>query len=114
MQRVLLAVAAAALTIAGLVMLFFDGATYSAAASACLRSGLVLGALALALPQVLRLLEVAPPWFLASAAVGLILIFRWPRSVAIVLPLLIALWFLGPRSKSSGKRSPPRKKTAVR
>lgn len=99
MQRILLAVIAAILTISGIVLMGFESATYSAAASACLRSGLVLGALALALPQVKRLFEVAPPWFLACTALGLLLIIRWPRSIGIVLPALVALWFLGPRSK---------------
>ncbi|HVK79636.1 MAG TPA: hypothetical protein VM915_03405, partial [Verrucomicrobiae bacterium] len=61
MQRILLAIVAVILTISGVVLLGMDSAGYAAAASACLRSGLVLGALALALPQVKLLLEVAPP-----------------------------------------------------
>lgn len=99
MQRLLLALSAAALTVIGLALFFYDDVSYAATASVCLRAGLVLGAIALALPQVKRFLERVPPWFLACILVGFLFIIRWPRSAAVVLPVLVALWFLGPRSK---------------
>lgn len=112
MQRILLAVIAGILTLTGIVLMSYDAAGYSAAASACLRSGMVLAALALALPQVKRLLEIAPPWFLASVAAGLLLIVRWPGSIGFVLPILVALWFLGPRGKKPTAPTPKKRPKA--
>lgn len=114
MQRILLAIVAAILTLTGVGLMGYDAAGYSAAASVCLRSGLVLGALALALPQVQRLLEVAPPWYLACMAAGLFVIIRWPRMIGIVLPALIALWFLGPRNKPPTAPTKKRAKATAR
>jgi hypothetical protein len=104
MQRLLLAIIAAALTLAGGVMLWFYPGDYQVAAPVCLRSGLVLGALALALPQVQRLFEITPPWFLGSVALGFIVIIRWPKAIGIVLPVLAVMWFLGPRAKLSAEK----------
>jgi hypothetical protein len=85
-------------------MLWFYPGEYQVAAPVCLRSGLVLGALALALPQVQRLLEITPPWFLASVAAGFLVIIRWPKAIGIVLPVLAAMWFLGPRAKLNAEK----------
>ena len=113
MQRLLLGITAAILTLTGAALLGYDPETYAGTASVCLRSGLVLGALALALPQVKRLLEFAPPWFLACLGGGLLLVIRWPRSIGIVLPLLIALWFLGPRRRLPAATQKKRAKAAA-
>lgn len=117
MQRLLLAIIAAVLVIAGVAMMFSGNPEYSAGASICLRSGLVLGALSLALPQVMRLLEYAPPWFLLCMAIGLLVVIRWPRSFPIVVPVLAALWFLGPRTKKplqAPQKAPRKQKRKAR
>lgn len=92
----------AALLTAGGVFLLLVHPTWASAGldSILLRSGLVLGALALALPQVRRMLELAPPWFLACLLLGLLVIIRWPKSAGVVVPLLVVLWLLGPRRKA--------------
>lgn len=100
-QRLLLAVVAALLTAGGVFLLLVHPTWASAGLdSILLRSGLVLGALALALPQVRRMLELAPPWFLACLLLGLLVIIRWPKSAGVVVPLLVVLWLLGPRRKA--------------
>jgi hypothetical protein len=110
MQRLLLSIIAAALVLGGAALYYSDVTGYAATAAVLLRSGLVLGALALALPQVRRLLEVAPPWFLASLGGGLLVVIRWPKAIGIVLPALALLWFLGPRSRSA----PPARKAKAK
>jgi hypothetical protein len=78
-------------------------------------SGLILGALAFALPQVKRLFEVLPPWLIACGALGMLIVIKWPRAIGVVLPILVALWYLGPRHKKAAPaKGKPRRKVAAK
>lgn len=59
--------------------------------SVFLRVGLVLGAAWLAWPQLTQLAHRVPPWFLAVAVLGLMVVMMRPRSVLILGPILAAL-----------------------
>lgn len=110
MQRLLLALCAAGLTTVGVLLWCFGGIAYAGASSICLRAGLVLGAMALAFNQLQRFFDRVPPWYLASVMVGFLLVIRWPKSAAVVVPVLVILWFLGPRNKKLMPVTPPRVK----
>jgi hypothetical protein len=79
---------------------------YIAFAGGGVRVGLVLGAIWLAYPQLVRI----PWWFVQIGLVGALLVAVRPKFAAVVLPLLIALWLLRPRppkSTKTAKRRPP-------
>lgn len=98
MQRLLLSITGISLTVVGGWMSFGGGAPDIG--SVMFRSGLVISALALALPQVKIFFQFFPPWLIACGVVGGFVMLRWPRSAVFVLPGLAALWFLGPRSQA--------------
>jgi hypothetical protein len=114
MQRLLLAIVAAILTTLGIVMVALNRPEYAGMSGLFLRSGLVLGALALALPQVLRMLEFAPPWFLGCLAIGFLVVIRWPKLFPLVLPALVVLWILGPRASATAAPAAKAKKPRAR
>lgn len=66
-------------------------------AAGCIRVGLVLGALWLALPQITAFFARAPRWLLVASAIGLIIGAVKPWLLLIIVPVLIALWILGPK-----------------
>ena len=66
-------------------------------ASGCIRVGLVLGALWLALPQITAFFARAPRWLLVASAIGLIIGAVKPWLLLIIVPVLGVLWILGPR-----------------
>ncbi len=72
-----------------------------AAAGSFVRIGLVLGAIWLALPQLQRI----PLWFGQLLLVGAIAIAARPKLAVVVAPLILAIWFLRPRTKSRSKKS---------
>jgi len=109
MQRTLLAITGLILTAVGAWMSFVSGQVEFG--SILFRSGLVIGALALALPQVTQFFSWFPPWLLACAAGGFFIILSRPRAAIFVLPALAALWFLGPRQR---KPHPQPKRRAKR
>lgn len=66
---------------------------------ACLRIGLVMGAFWIALPQ----LRPLPGWLVTLAAVLAVLIAWQPKRLIFLAPLVIVLWFLRPRKKTTAK-----------
>jgi hypothetical protein len=110
MQRIAFAILGLTLTAVGAWMSFVVGQMEFG--PILFRSGLVLSALALALPQIKEFFAWFPPWLLACGAVGLLIIIWRPRMAVVVLPVLVALWFLGPRRKKSAKG--PARKPAVK
>jgi hypothetical protein len=114
------------LGICSLVLLVLAGITLASGprdstatsfAAGCLRVGLVLGAMWLALPQIHRILATTPRWLLVAMAIGLVVIVVRPILALVVIPALFALWILGPRLASKAdptiirrrpKRRPPR------
>lgn len=94
MRRHLLGVIGVILLATGFIILSQYGtgsSRTSMLASVCIRAGLVLGALWLALPQ---LLSRSPPWFIVCLVTGLLILVWRPRMAIIVLPLLAGLGIL--------------------
>ncbi len=73
-------------------------------AAGCIRVGLVLGALWLALPQIVVFLSKTPKWLLTASAIGLIIGAIKPILLLLIVPGLVALWFLGPRLASKADK----------
>ena len=99
MNRTLLGLCALGLLILAGVTLArgTDNSTTASFAAGCLRVGLVLAAMWLALPQINRILATTPRWLLVALGIGLVVIIVRPILALIVIPLLIALWIFGPR-----------------
>lgn len=66
-------------------------ATASSLLSACVRLGMVLGALWLALPQVGELLTRYPPWLLIALLVFAVAVILQPKTLTFLLPLALVL-----------------------
>jgi hypothetical protein len=73
-------------------------------AGGCIRVGLVLGALWLALPQVQAFFAKTPRWLLIASAIGLVGVVIKPMLLLIAIPLLGALWFLAPKLVSKADK----------
>ena len=73
-------------------------------AAGCIRVGLVLGALWLALPQIVVFLSKTPKWLLTASAIGLIIGAIKPMLLLIIVPVLGVLWFLGPKLSSKADK----------
>ena len=99
MNRTLLGICALVSLVAGGITLARgqNDITSTSFAAGCLRVGLVLGAMWLALPQINRMLATTPRWLLVSLGIGLVVIVVRPWLALVVIPILIGLWFLGPR-----------------
>jgi hypothetical protein len=112
MQRILLAVIGGSLAILGGWFSFVSGPVDFG--SIMFRSGLVISALALALPQITQFFAWFPPWLLAAGAVGFFIMLRWPKTALVVVPIFVALWFLGPRAAKSAAPTKLRSKRPLR
>src|SRR5262245_65529997 len=76
-------------------------------AGACVRIGLVLGAIWLALPQVTRFWKQTPKWLLVAAAIALVVCVIHPLYAVAAVPLVALLWFFGPKVTSLWKPKSP-------
>ena len=94
----------------------FQGGDISFLWNSCWRMGLVMGAMWLALPQLLNLTRNVSPWLLALLSlIGAFLVIR-PRSIIFLGPVLLILallqffgWlFKPPPKKKSTRQQPPR------
>lgn len=97
MRRIVLGIVALLFTGLGLVGLVKYGvgdSGGSAAASVALRTGVLLGVLWLALPQVEQLFRRFPPWLLGTLGLGGLVLLIRPRMFIYVLPILAALLVL--------------------
>jgi hypothetical protein len=86
------------------------GASANTFASGCLRIGLLLAALWLALPQVLALFVRFPPWLIFTSLGLAILVVLNPKSLTYVIPLagiLLLLHFFGYFTRPAARRKPP-------
>lgn len=119
MRSVLLGIISIALIATGSWLAFVVGGNeYQFTAAACMRSGLVLFAFWLALPQLQKFEDNTPAWaFLAFIAVGAVAVFR-PRLLFILIPLLAGLgalkfvgWLFAPlpkrKASQNNRREPP-------
>lgn len=87
MRRHLLGLIAALFLFAGIVMWVSQGADI---AWVCLRIGMVLAAMWLALPQVIAIFSRIPPWLIGLAAAA-VLATALTKSVLVVIPLVIGI-----------------------
>jgi hypothetical protein len=99
MNRTLLGLCAVMLlgTGGGMLLAGTDDSTSTSFAAGCLRVGLVLAAMWLALPQLSRILTRTPRWLLVALGIGAVVIVVRPILALIVLPALAALWILAPK-----------------
>jgi hypothetical protein len=101
MNRMLLGLIALAVLLGGVGTLVLaprdDNNTALSVAGGLIRVGLVLGALWLALPSITGILTRTPRWVLTAAVIGIIVCVIRPQLLLLVVPLLLALWFLSSR-----------------
>jgi hypothetical protein len=86
------------LGIIGIAYYGVDDSQTSLLSGMCLRIGLVLGALWLALPQFKRLSGSAPPWAVGIVTLCLVIVIARPRTIVVLGPILLvlgALVFIG-------------------
>ncbi len=100
MNRTLLGILALGCFVAGVVMVGM-GRGGGEVAGALVKVGAVLGALWLALPSITGILSRTPKWVLTAAVIGIIVCVVRPWLLLLVVPLLLALWFLSGRFLSS-------------
>ncbi len=79
------------LGISGIAYFGVDDSQTSMAAGMCLRIGLVLGAVWLALPQFQRVSGNAPPWVMGFVMLCLLIVIARPRTILIIGPALLVL-----------------------
>jgi hypothetical protein len=113
-RRHILGVVALVLLASAIVLLVSsEGNVGKMAGTICLRVGLTLGALWLALPQILAIKSKYPPRLLLAVLGGALVVLVYPKSFAIVLVLVALIgaveafgWFLKPPpSKRSRRKS---------
>jgi len=73
-------------------------------AGGCIRVGIVLGALWLALPQLLRFLSQTPKWLLVASTIGIVVCAVKPLLLIVAIPLLGLLWFFGPKLRTKADK----------
>lgn len=108
MQRITIGIISLALVFFGIGLLgaiYFEftpneGST-KVFASIAMRAGLVLGAIWLALPQLIDVIAKSPRWFIAANLIGLLMVVVRGRTVLFVAPMLLVLWFLRPRKQKN-------------
>ena len=102
MNRKLLGLIALLLLAVGGIVAWQGPAGGSAAgfAGPCVKAGLVLGALWLALPQITRFFTSVPRWLIVAGAAGAVLCVINPWLILLALPALPLLWFLLPRPRA--------------
>jgi len=93
MQRQILGVLALVLVIAGLIF-SLEGGPRQDLAGFCLRIGLILGAIWLALPDLSR---PGAGWMLAALGIFAFVVARWPKLTIYAGVFLLALALLRPR-----------------
>ena len=106
MNRTTLGLVALLLVLVGGITAFRGPADGSAAgfAGGCIRVGLVLGALWLALPQIVGFFSRTPSWLLAASGIGIVVCAVKPMLLLLVVPLLGLLWFFGPRLRTKADK----------
>lgn len=94
------------LSAAPVLLLVFEGNQYDMAGSLCLRAGLVMGAIWLALPQLLTMGAGWPPRLILAIAIGVVVAVVRPKAIPIVLLVIAAVaileavgWLLRPAKK---------------
>jgi hypothetical protein len=97
MRHALLGLTALVLLALGVVVAFQHPEGGAVFAGACIRVGLLLGALWLALPQIAGIWQRTPKWLLIVAGVALVICVIHPLYAIAAVPLVTLLWLFGPR-----------------
>jgi hypothetical protein len=101
-SRALLGILTIGLLVAGFCLLFQSGVAYTYAGG-FIKSGFVVGALWLALPQLTAFFTKTPRWLLIGGGIAIALAtMNWQLLIAI-LPVVAGLWWFGPRLLASAK-----------
>lgn len=102
---------------AGILLFAFHGNDTKLAGSMCLRIGLGLGLIWLALPQIMTICDKFPPRLLIAVMVGCVIVLARPKSfplVAVIVGVVAALEFAGwmlkplPKKKKGSGQKPKR------
>ena len=101
-SRVLLGILTIGLLVAGVCLLFQNDVakTY---AGGFIKSGLVTGALWLALPQLTSFFTKTPRWLLIGGGIVVALATMNWQLLLVIAPIVAALWIFGPRLLASAK-----------
>ena len=99
MNRALLGILALVCLAAGIAMVATG--QVGEIAGGLIKSGLVLGALWLALPAITGLLAKTPRWMLTLIVIGIVVCVVRPQLLLIVVPFLLVAWFLSGRFLTS-------------
>ncbi len=99
MHRPTVGILALILLVVGAIALVFPGDEGSRqnVAAGCLRVGLILAVVWLALPELTRSTS---RWFLLGTIAVAIVLARWPRLIVVVAVFLVAIAILRPRVKA--------------
>jgi hypothetical protein len=123
MRRHLLGIVALVLILAGIIGMIVGYSSVRPwgmedAAGVGLRTGLVLGALWIAYPQLVQLAKRFPKWLYAVIAMAASVVAFGPRSLIFIIPAILLLgalqvgaWLLKPlpKKKRAAKTHPPKK-----
>jgi hypothetical protein len=101
-SRTLLAILAIGLLVAGFCLLFQSGTAFTYSGG-FIKSGLVTGALWLALPQLTSFFTKTPRWLLIGGGIAIAFAVMNPMLLLIVIPVVAGLWVFGPRLLASAK-----------
>jgi hypothetical protein len=101
-SRTLLAILTLGLLVAGVSLLFQDGIAFTYAGG-FIKSGLVTGALWLALPQLTAFFKNTPRWLLIAGGIGIALATMNWQLLLVIVPVVAALWFFAPRLLAGAK-----------
>lgn len=106
MSRIKLGVVSLLLLALGVYLAFRgdSSSTLGGLSGACIKVGLVLGALWLALPQIMAFLAKTPAWLVTASVIGLIVGVVHPVYLLFVVPVLGVMWFFAPRLASKADK----------
>lgn len=93
---------AVGLLVAGFCLLFQSGVAYTYAGG-FIKSGFVVGALWLALPQLTSFFTKTPRWLLIGGGIVVALATMNWQLLLVIVPIVAALWVFGPRLLATAK-----------
>jgi hypothetical protein len=102
-SRFMLGIMTVALLVIGVGILCTAEGVTATYAGGFIKSGLVTGALWLALPQLTAFFKQTPRWLLIAGGIGIALATMNWQLLLLIVPVVAGLWFFGPRLFASAK-----------